>query len=410
MKISPRALVPPPFRFVGFRFQFAGDLVTSCAFEMETLILGWFILVQTNSVLLLAVFGALQSLGTLCAPFFGLGAERLGTRNLLAAMRGVYVVLAGTLMLLGVGGLLSAPIVFVIGTMMGLVRSSDIAMRNLMVSDLMPPEYLMTALSISRMTADMARTAGALTGAGLFAALGIGPAYVVVVLFYAMGLMLTLRIARPVARSRAAILASPFGDLRDGFAYARATPLLMAALLLAFLVNFTAYPLSGGLLAYIARDVFLLDQSGLGTLSATFALGGLAGSLALSVVGSGRRPAVLMISASLVWHVVLVGFVRAPSLPFGIAALAMAGFVQNFCMIPMSLVILRTASDRFRGRVMGLRMLAIYGLPLGLTLAGALTERIGLAVTGTLYCAIGFLVTAGIWVRWRRAVREGVLF
>jgi predicted MFS family arabinose efflux permease len=401
-------LVPPPLRHAAFRFQFVADLMTSCAFEMETLILGWFILVQTESVLLLAVFGALQSLGTLCAPFFGLGAERIGTRNLLAAMRCVYVFFATTLMVLALGGLLSPVTVFVTGTLMGLVRSSDIAMRNLLVNDLMPAEHLMTALSISRMTADIARTCGALTGAGIFAALGIGPAYIAVSAFYAIGLGCTLRISSQsgsrVSGPRAAIFRSPFGDLRDGFAYARGTPLLLAALLLAFLVNFTAYPLSGGLLAYIARDLYLLDQNGLGTLSAAFALGGLAGSFVLSLVGAGRNPARLMVIASIVWHLVLVGFVLAPALSIGIAALALAGFVQNFCMIPMSLVILRTASDRFRGRVMGLRMLAIYGLPLGLTLAGMLTAHFGLPLTGALYCAAGVAMTVAIAVRWRQAI------
>ena len=299
-------------------------------------------------------------------------------------------------------------VVFVIGTLMGLVRSSDIAMRNLLVNDLMPAEHLMTALSISRMTADIARTSGALTGAGIFAALGIGPAYVAVLVFYAIGLGCTLRVSpRPgaeFARSRTVVLGSPFGDLWDGFVYAWGTPLLLAALLLAFLVNFTAYPLSGGLLAYIARDLYGLDQNGLGTLSATFALGGLAGSFVLSLLGAGRNPARLMVIAAVVWHLMLVGFVMASSLRFGIVALALAGFVQNFCMIPMSLVILRTASDRFRGRVMGLRMLAIYGLPLGLTLAGVLTGRFGLPLTGALYCAVGVAVTAAIAWRWRQAI------
>lgn len=395
---------PPPFRRPAFRLQFAADLMTSCAFEMETIILGWFILVQTGSVLLLAVFGALQSAGTLCSPVFGLVAERLGTRNLLAVMRGAYACFAGILALLAVTGLLTVPVVFVIGTCMGLFRSSDVAMRSLLVNDLIPPEDLPTALSISRMTADLARTAGALGGATMFAALGFGPAYVVVVLLYGSGCTCNLLIPRTSRRSTAALMASPFGDLRAGFAYAWTTPLILVALILAFVVNFTAYPLSGGLLAYIARDVYGLDQAGFGTLSATFALGGLAASIVLSLTGSGRSPALVMLAASVIWHVLLVGFVIGQSLALGIACLAAAGFVQNFCMIPMSLVILRTASDSFRGRMIGLRMLAIYGLPLGLTLAGWLTGLIGLPATGLLYCLLGVAIPLAVLRRWRRAI------
>ena len=52
-----------PFQVRSFRFQWPADLLTSWAFEMEILILGWYILVETNSVFLLTVFGSLQFLG-----------------------------------------------------------------------------------------------------------------------------------------------------------------------------------------------------------------------------------------------------------------------------------------------------------------------------------------------------------
>ncbi len=45
-----------PFRVRNYRFQWPADLLTSWAFEMETLILGWYVLVETGSVLLLTLF------------------------------------------------------------------------------------------------------------------------------------------------------------------------------------------------------------------------------------------------------------------------------------------------------------------------------------------------------------------
>ena len=46
-----------PFHIRNYRFQWPSDLLTSWAFEVETLVLGWYIMVQTGSVLLLTVFG-----------------------------------------------------------------------------------------------------------------------------------------------------------------------------------------------------------------------------------------------------------------------------------------------------------------------------------------------------------------
>src|SRR6478735_10007718 len=86
------------FRNRSFRLQWPADLLTSCAFEMETLMLGWYVLVETGSVLLLTLFGALQFAGTLVAPLFGLMGDRIGHRNLLCIMRTAYATLAILLM------------------------------------------------------------------------------------------------------------------------------------------------------------------------------------------------------------------------------------------------------------------------------------------------------------------------
>ena len=84
----PSALAP--FRIRNYRFQWPSDLLTSWAFEMETIILGWYVLVTTGSVLWLTVFGAMQYLGTLIAPLYGVVGDRLGHKSLLLGMRAAY--------------------------------------------------------------------------------------------------------------------------------------------------------------------------------------------------------------------------------------------------------------------------------------------------------------------------------
>src|SRR6266404_3277926 len=161
-----------PFQVRSFRFQWPADLLASWAFEMEGIILGWFVLVATGSVLALALFGSLQFLGTLISPFLGMAGDRIGYRNLLCLMRLTYVAVALALMALFVSGAAAPVPIFLLSTVMGLVRPSDVTMRNLLVGETMPAPLLMRAMGVSRTTADMARIAGALTGAGLVAALG----------------------------------------------------------------------------------------------------------------------------------------------------------------------------------------------------------------------------------------------
>jgi MFS family permease len=398
----PSALAP--FHIRNYRFQWPADLLTSWAFEMETLILGWYVLVETKSVLLLTLFASLTYIGTLIAPVFGVAGDRIGHRDLLAMMRATYGVLAGTLMTLALTGYLTPLYVFIIATIMGLVRPSDLGVRGALVATIMPHDQLIGAISISRTTMDTARIAGALSGAALFAALGMGPAYVAITGLYVLGTLLTLCVIapwkpHPVDASPAAPR-SPMRDLKEGVAYVWTTPRMRAAIWIAFLANLTAYPLSNGLLPYIAREIYGTNQTGLGYLSASFALGSLTGSILLSLIG-GIRIARLMITATVMWYAALLVFVQMQTIPAAIACLMLAGFAQSLTMISIAVILMRTASERFRGRVMGVRMLAIYSLPIGLLAAGSLIDQIGFAATGTVYAAAGLTLILTIVLHWR---------
>jgi len=391
-----------PFRQRGFRYQWPADLATSWAFEMETLILGWYVLTETGSVTWLAVFGSLLLIGTLFSPMFGVMGDRIGHRRVLSAMRGWYAALAAILTLCAMAGMLSPLLVCSVALLSGLVRPSDMGMRNALIAAGMPAPLLMGAMGIERMSADSARVIGALTGAGLVAFLGIGPAYMAVTAIYALALILTLQVDEPPPRAaQGVVMKTPWADLGDGIAYARTTPPVLAALLLACLANFAAYPLSGGLLPHVARDVYGLDRTGLGYLSASFAGGAMLGSLYISARGGGLPPARTMLAASLSWFLLLLVFARLDEPVLGGMVLALAGFVQSFCMVPLAVLLLRITLQEFRGRVMGLRMLAVYGLPVGLMMAGPLVAEIGFADAGALYAGFGVLCTIAIALFWR---------
>ena len=380
---------------------------------METLILGWYVLVETGSVLMLTVFASLQYIGTLFAPMFGVMGDRIGHRNLLCGMRAVYATLATAVMTFAFMGVLTPVHVLVIAALMGLVRPSDIGMRATLVGETMPGAQLMGAMSIQRTTQDSARIVGALTGAGLVAMMGMGPAYTVVASFYAISFVLTLKAGGAHAVAKASVAqttvfagnvsarASPWRDLKAGLAYVWTTPHLLAMMCLAFLINLTAFPLLNGLQPYVAKEIYRTDQTGLGYIVAGAAFGALLGSIALSRYGGAIRPARMMIVSCAVWYALLLVFAHLQHPAGGIPVLMLAGFAQSLSQIPMAAMLLSTTEVRFRGRVMGIRMLAIYGLPVGLLISGPLIGRFGYPATATLYCAVGLTFTALIAVRWR---------
>ena len=75
-------------------------------------------------------------------------------------------------------------------------------------------------------------------------------------------------------------------------------------------------------------------------------------------------------------------------------------------MISMTASLLAASEARFRGRVMGVRTLAIYGMPVGLMASGALIELAGYVLTIGVYCAVGLVFTLLIGLKWRASLWE----
>ena len=404
MRNRPTSPLLAPFEVRSFRFQFPADLLTSWAIEMEILILGWYILVETGSVLLLTLYGAIQYLGTLIAPVFGLAGDRFGHRNVLCAMRAVYACLATTLVVFSLLHAVNPVVVFCIATVSGLIRPSDLAMRNALVAETMPSDRLMAAMGVSRTTSDSARVVGSLAGAAIFALLGMTWAYMAVSACYVFGFGLTLGVGAARTSDDRLSRLSLWRDLREGMQFIADSPQSLAGMWLAFLVNMTAFPMTHGLLPYVARDIYHIGQGGLGTLVASFAAGALIGSVVVSMTGRILRPARMMMIFAMAWYAMVLAFVWMPNPWLGRIMLVAAGFAQSLSMVPMAVMLLHSAGSKFRGRVMGVRMLAIYGLPIGLLAAGWLIERIGFVALATGYCVFGLLATVWIGLRWYKAL------
>ena len=339
------------------------------------------------------------------SPFFGIVGDRVGVRTLLCATRGIYALLAAVLMLLTLNDALAPWHVFAIAAVAGLLKPSDMAMRHVLVGQTIRPESLMGALGISRTTSDTARIAGALAGTGGVALIGMGPAYAVVTAVYFAAFLLSLGVAGPVQHAaEKAAQVNPVAGLMQAVRYVGGKPDLLGALGVAFLVNLLAFPFVLGLLPYVARDVYEIGQTGLGYLAAAFATGALAGSL---LVGSNRLPlraGRAMLWGSAAWFVAILVFGQNRSLGPGLALLVVAGFMQSLCLTPLAGVMLRSASEEMRGRVMGLRMLAIWGLPLGLLAAGPLIAHLGYSASTVIYGGLGLAATLAIGYYWRQAL------
>ena len=397
------------FSIRSFRFQWPADLLASWGYEMEALILGWYIFTTTDSVLMLTAFGALRFLGSLLSPWFGVAGDRWGSRKMMCIIRFSVLLLASCIAIFEFSDLLSIYIVFGLATMSGLIQPSDIVLRNSLIGDSIPKELFMKATSFSRISQDSARIFGALVGAGLFSWLGLGLAYIFVVIVYTGSLLFTLGVSRAHPRADKAVdnsQISPqrglFSELKDGLSYIWNSPGVLAIICLAFLANLTAFPITHGLMPFIAKDILSLDENGLGQLLAAFSFGAVSGALILAATPSQNYSSRLMLINLVMWYLILAVFSFVTIKLDALVVLFFVGVAHSLAMTSMSVALLAFTNEMVRGRVMGVRVLAIYGVPLGLLASGFLIEYFGYNIFMSIYMIIGIALTIIIGIKWRR--------
>ena len=396
---GPRSILSA-FRIRSFRFQWSADAMNTWGSEMETLILGWYILVATDSPFLVGLLGALRFSGTITAPLIGVIADRTNRKQMLIFLRIGTGLSSMVLLILAVTGLIQPWHVFIVAGFSGLLRPADNVLRQSLIADTVPRRLLMNASGFARTTQDSARIVGALLGATLLSRLGLGWALTAVSLFYAFSVFFGLGIRSVPSTLHINKRMNPLTDMKQGAKYIMNSSALQPIMFLAFLVNATAFPFTNGLLPVVARDVYGHDENGLAVMVATFAAGALVGSLLMAAVVKFSHPERFMMLAMVVWHVLLILFAQTQSNTWGLPALALIGASVSFCMITMSVVLLTFAKFEMRGRVMGVRMLAVYALPMGMVIGGWLIEQYGVTVTITGYAVVGLLAIALSLFKW----------
>ena len=370
---------------------------------METLILGWYILVATDSPFLVGLLGALRFSGTLTAPIVGVIADRMSRKVMLILIRTGAGLSALALLILAVTDLIQPWHVFAIASISGILRPADNVLRQSLIADTVPRNLLMNASGLARTTQDTARIVGALLGATLLSRLGLGWAYVGVTIFYSLSVLMglgisTIRSSIPVKHVK------PLTEMKQGLRYMVDSSVIQPIMFLAFLVNATAFPLTNGLLPVVARNVYQHDENGLALMVAVFAVGALVGSLLMASVVNSRRPERFMMITMVIWYVLLILFAQTDSNALGLPLLALIGASISFCMISMSVVLMTFTKFEMRGRVMGIRMLAVYGLPMGLVIGGWLIEQYGVPATITGYAIVGLIALVFAVLKWPKLI------
>ena len=384
---------------IRFRYMWLGDFALLCAEFMELLILSWYVLNQTNSPMILGVYAALRFTGTLFSPLFGVIVDRLGKRNIYIFSRICFVILSTIVMVLYITNTISVTYVLIISPFVGLSRSLDMIVRQSVIPSIVGNRLLQNSIALLRTSRDITQIVGPIMGGVLLELLGASFSYLVIVCLYVLALVFVLMI-RDIPNDFSNSKESLILNFKQGISYALLHPFLVGILVIAFMVNLTGFPLNNGLMPVIAKDIMKTDAVGLGWMLGMYSAGALCGSLVMGYFSNMKWVGILMVLGALLWHVGIffIGFVS--TLLVAIPLLYLIGIFQSFAMVTMAMLLMSYTSKEMLGRILGLRQLSVYGLPLGLLFSGSIADNFD--VTWALYLngVIGFVILVIAVVIW----------
>jgi MFS family permease len=359
-----------------FALVWVSNVLGAMGNQTEVLVLGWLVLVTTNSPLYLGLVTAARLGLNPMALFAGAIADRMPRQILLAAVEFVMGGLGLLMLTLILGGYLAVWHIFAITLTGGLARIFQMPAVQSLAADSVTQDKLANGVALTTMGMNLTLIGGPLLGGILFEKVGPAGAYGMIAGLHILGgcSALLVRVPRlnPTMSSESVLRA-----VLVGLRYVKGQQPIWAALLVAALINFSGFPFHTTLLPVFARDVLDTGSAGLGLLMSAFGIGAFIGSLALASVENLKNAGKLLILSVMLWHASMLAFALSTSFPVSLVILLVTGAAFSSSLVLIVTVMFRIAQPEFRGRIMGLRVLAISAHTGGSINSGALASAWG---------------------------------
>lgn len=357
------------FRYRNFVLVWSSTTLVGMGTQMEAAVLGWFVLTLTDSPFLVGLIAAARMALNFLALFAGAIADRLPRNYLLAAVEFIMAGLGVLLLALILTERLEVWHIFVITMIMGMARIFQMPSAQSLIADTLPPDRIGNGAAFSTVAMNIAMLVGPLVGGLLFKAYGPQGAYIIIASLYFSSGLFALTVRTTMKRSDQS-RESVMRTVIEGLKYARSQQVLWATLLIAVIINIAGWTFHTSLMPVFARDVLGTDSAGLGVLLFAFGLGALTGSLGLAMVRNLQHTGKLVILSVVLWHVTILVFAISETFYLSMVILFFTGMAFASTQVFLLTLLLRNTQSEFRGRIMGLRSMAILAFSFGSMASG----------------------------------------
>ena len=369
----------PSIAFVSFqssdyRILWFGTLGTAHGFWIQNVVFGWLVLQLSDSPFIVGIASALRFLPFCLGPVAGAIADRIDRRRVLQTLVTTQVILSLLSALLVTTGIINVPLTIALGMSFSTVQAFHFTVRHPYIYDIVGPARAMNGIALNNLAFWGMGIPGSVFGGGLIAWLGADGAFYAMGAgyFFALVLFLSLRnLSTSVIGGNPSMLTNFLGGFRL-IRQNRTVAMLFSLVLITEILAFSHL----AILPVFAVDVFGVGAKGLGFMLGLQAFGSLVGLLGLVALGDISYKGKLLLAASAIFGIGLVGFAISPSFLLGLAAITLTGIVMGAFDTLQQTALQLNVSKEERGRAVGIWVLGLGIGPLGHVQVGALAQII----------------------------------
>ena len=343
---------------------------------LELLVSGLFAYEATHSALAVTVVVALRQLPQLTFGAFAGAVSEAVNRKLIVMLALIVPAAVSTVLAsLATTGHLALWHVALGNLLSGTMWSTEMSTRRRMVGEVAGPNRIVPAIALDSVTNAATRMIGPLLGGAAFEWLGMRGAYTLTAFVQFLAAFALASLVHPQITRRLDLARIP-AEIAEGFAYARTKSTILLVYGVTIVTNAFAFSYTG-LLAPLGLGAFHVSPALTGLLAAAEPMGALMGGalIALGFLRMDRR--MTFAGGAAFFMVALVITALSPSYWLAFTALLLGGFgTAGFGNMQTTLMLTESPPD-MRSRLMGIVTVCIGTGPLGVLLAGVLSDKLG---------------------------------
>ncbi len=375
---------------------------------LELLVVGIFAVETTGSPVLVALLVILRMLPlAVFGSIVGTFADRVSPRILLYSSHGLAALVSLAVLALALSGIAAYWHIALATFLSGVVWTTDMPVRRRMIGDVAGAGRIAAGMSLDSATSNAMRLIGPLFGGLLYQWLGLGGAFGLAAVLYALCLMLTPGLPKAFASGAGQRSARLLGDLREGFRFLAREPEIRRILYVTVIFNIWGFPFVS-MIPVIGTEKLGLSPAAIGGLAALEGGGAFTGALLIAAIGvrPGAYRRFYFFGTASYSALAFVASWMTETAPMAIVIFFVGLGAAGFSTM-QTVLIYGMAPPEMRGRMLGILSLTIGAGVIGFTNIGLMGELFGVANAVRIVAAEGLVAALLLGLNWPRLWRDG---